>query len=210
MFMALARSLVRAAALDGSPPARALERANRWIARDSESGMFVTIFYAILDTVSGQMRYTCAGHNPPLIYQSATRSLVELTTPGIALGAIEEVQLQEATVTLAPDDLLICYTDGLTEAINTAGEPFGVSRLRDIIVTHHDLHTQALLNHMIDRLHTFTDGQAPFDDVTLVIVRRTTADVPHSSECTLSGTGGIRTNVGKKDVSAARSRTLCY
>ncbi len=210
MFMALARSLVRAAALDGSPPARALERANRWIARDSESGMFVTIFYAILDTVSGQMRYTCAGHNPPLIYHSATRSLVALTTPGIALGAIEEVQLQEATVTLAPNDLLICYTDGLTEAINAAGEPFGVSRLRDIIVTHHHLHAQALLNHMIDRLHTFTDGQAPFDDVTLVIVRRTTADVPHSLECTLSDTKGIMTNVGEKDVSAARSRTLCY
>ena len=191
MFMALARSLVRAAALDGSSPARALERANRWIARDSESGMFVTIFYAILDTVSGQMHYTCAGHNPPLIYQSATRNLVELTTPGIALGAIEEVQLQEATVTMEPDDLLICYTDGLTEAINAGGEPFGVSRLRDMIVTHHDLHAQALLNHMIDSLHAFTDGQAPFDDVTLVIVRRTAADLPHSSGYTMSGTEGI-------------------
>ena len=88
LFMALSRSLVRAAALDGSDPALALMRANRWITRDSESGMFVTIFYGILNPATGHLRYCCAGHNPPILLRP-DGSFSELSTPGIALGVIE-------------------------------------------------------------------------------------------------------------------------
>ena len=88
MFMALSRSLVRAAALDGSSPAVALARANRWITRDSESAMFVTLFYGILQTESGLLRFACAGHNPPLLFRAAGGPPIELATPGIALGVL--------------------------------------------------------------------------------------------------------------------------
>lgn len=175
MFMALARSLVRAAALDGSPPARALERANRWILRDSESGMFVTLFYGLLDIETGRLRYSCAGHNPPLVYHVATHTFEELRTPGIALGVLEEVHLHEATVTLEPGDVLVCYTDGLTEAINDATEPFGTGRLRDLIARYHAAGANVVLNAITEAVSYFTSGQPPFDDVTLVVMQRSPA-----------------------------------
>ncbi|MBX0328617.1 SpoIIE family protein phosphatase [Oscillochloris sp. ZM17-4] len=136
MFMAMSRSLVRAAALDGSAPPAAMERANRWITRDSESGMFVTLFYGLLDTESGRLRYTSAGHNPPLLYRPDAGTFDELRTPGIALGVLEEISLSEAAISLDPGDVLVCYTDGVTEAIDDAQREFGVERLRGVIAAH--------------------------------------------------------------------------
>ena len=173
MFMALSRSLVRAAALDGSSPALALTRANRWITRDSESGMFVTLFYGILQPESGVLRYSCAGHNPPLLFRRADDAVIELTTPGIALGVLEEVVLGEATVTLAAGDLLVCYTDGVTEAIAADDEPFDVARLVETVLAQRAASAAEVLNAITERLAQFTDSRAPFDDITLVVLKRT-------------------------------------
>ena len=171
MFMALSRSLVRAAALDGSSPSVALGRANRWITRDSESAMFVTLFYGILQPVTGDLRYTCAGHNPPLLFRASDGTVAELTTPGIALGVLEDVVLGEAETRLAEGDLLVCYTDGLTEAINAAEEPFGVARLIEVIKANHAGSAPALVEAINTALLRFTE-RPPFDDLTLVVIKR--------------------------------------
>ena len=171
LFMTLSRSLVRAAALDGSSPAHALERANRWIARDSESAMFVTVFYGILDPSDGALRYACAGHNPPLLVR-ADGQVGELHTPGIALGVIEEARLGEARVALAPGDLLVCYTDGVTEAIDGAEEAFGVPRLAEVLRANRRRSAAEVLQAITDSLAAFTGERAPFDDVTLVVIKR--------------------------------------
>ena len=171
MFMGLSRSLVRAAALDGSSPSHALVRANRWIARDSESAMFVTLFYAILNTTSGALRFTCAGHNPPLLIR-ADGHVEELKTPGIALGVLEEATLGEAETALHPGDLLVCYTDGITEAINHADEEFGVARLVATVSAHRSESAAAIMHAIDTALNSFTEGRPPFDDITMVIVKR--------------------------------------
>ncbi|MFQ3661631.1 MAG: GAF domain-containing SpoIIE family protein phosphatase [Chloroflexaceae bacterium] len=172
MFMALARSLVRAAALDGSPPALALERANRWITRDSEAGMFVTIFYGILDPASGHLRYSCAGHNPPLLYRAADGTFVDLRTPGIALGVLEAISLTEAAVWLAPGDVLVCYTDGVTEAVDEQLEAFGTERLQELIASRHTDPAPAIVEAIGAAVDEHGHGQPPFDDVTLVVLTR--------------------------------------
>ena len=174
MFMALSRSLVRAAALDGSSTSVALGRANRWITRDSDSAMFVTLFYGILQPASGVLRYTCAGHNPPLLFRATDRSVSELTTPGIALGVLEEVTLGEAEVMLEAGDVLVCYTDGLTEAINATEEAFGVPRLIDVILEHHSASASDLVAAINAGLQRFTE-RPPFDDLTLVVIKREVA-----------------------------------
>jgi len=171
MFMALSRSLVRAAALDGSSTSVALGRANRWITRDSDSAMFVTLFYGILQPTSGVLHYTCAGHNPPLLFRAADRSVSELTTPGIALGVLEDVMLGEAEVVLESGDVLVCYTDGLTEAINATEDAFGVERLIDLILEHHTASASELVAAINDGLQRFTE-RPPFDDLTLVVIKR--------------------------------------
>jgi serine phosphatase RsbU (regulator of sigma subunit) len=172
MFMTLSRSLVRAAALDGSSPSVALARANRWIARDSESAMFVTLFYGILQPESGLLRYGCAGHNPPLLFRAAGGPPAELTTVGIALGVLEQAMLGEGEDVIEPGDLLVCYTDGVTEAVNNAEEPFGVARLIEVVAAQRERTANEVLQAITDALVAFTEGKSPFDDVTLVVVKR--------------------------------------
>jgi serine phosphatase RsbU (regulator of sigma subunit) len=172
MFMALSRSLVRAAALDGSTPSAALTRANRWITRDSESAMFVTLFYGVLQPDSGQLRYACAGHNPPLLFRAAGGAPIELTTPGIALGVLEEATLGEGEVAFEAGDTLVCYTDGVTEAVNAADEPFGVARLVEVVVAQQDRSADEVLAGITDALTRFTEGRPPFDDLTMVVIKR--------------------------------------
>jgi serine phosphatase RsbU (regulator of sigma subunit)/putative methionine-R-sulfoxide reductase with GAF domain len=178
MFMALSRSLVRAAALDGSQPSLALERANRWISRDSETGMFVTLFYGVLDPRSGTLSYSCAGHNPPLLYRAAQGSFTTLQTPGIAMGVIEEIVLGQAQVLLEPGDTLVCYTDGATEAIDAGEEQFGVDRLKQVIAHHHAEGAGAVMQAIFEAVDDYTSGQPPFDDITLVVIRREEGAAP--------------------------------
>jgi serine phosphatase RsbU (regulator of sigma subunit)/putative methionine-R-sulfoxide reductase with GAF domain len=172
MFMTLSRSLVRAAALDGSSPSVALARANRWIARDSESAMFVTLFYGILQPENGLLRYGCAGHNPPLLFRAAGGSPAELTTVGIALGVLEQAILGEGEAVIEPGDLLVCYTDGVTEAVNNAEEPFGVPRLIEVVAEQRERAASEVLEAITEALLAFTEGKPPFDDVTLVVIKR--------------------------------------
>jgi len=171
MFMALSRSLVRAAALDGSSASTALMRANRWITRDSDSAMFVTLFYGILELATGCMRFSCAGHNPPLLVR-ADGAVEELKTPGIALGVLEEARLYETTVDFHPGDVLVCYTDGITEAINNADEEFGVPRLTEVIRQQREASADTIRRAIGEALGIFTEGRPPFDDITMVIIKR--------------------------------------
>jgi serine phosphatase RsbU (regulator of sigma subunit) len=170
MFMTLSRSLMRAAALDGSSPSVALGRANRWITRDSESAMFVTLFYGILQPATGDLLFGCAGHNPPLLFRT-NGEVRELKTPGIALGVLEDVLLGEDQVTLEVGDILVCYTDGLTEAINGAEEAFGVERLVDAVATNREQSAEALVAAINGALLRFTE-RPPFDDLTLLVIKR--------------------------------------
>lgn len=170
MFMMLSRSLVRAAALHGAPPAVALTRANRWITRDSESAMFVTLFYGIIEPESGLLTYCCAGHNPPMLVRN-NGEITELSTPGIALGVLEDAQLNQAEITMLPGDVLVCYTDGITEGINESTEPFGTSRLMDIIRAQRTNSAAQIVTAITSSLFQFTNG-AIFDDVTLLIIKR--------------------------------------
>ena len=172
MFMAMARSLVRAAALDGSAPARAMERANRWLYRDSESGMFVTLFYGRLDLASGRLDFTSAGHNPPLVYRAASGTIEELRVPGIALGVIAEITLPEATTILAPGDVLVCYTDGVTETINELLIPFEIEGLRSVLKVYHTAPASTIVQAILAAIARHSHGQPPFDDITLVVIKR--------------------------------------
>ena len=171
LFMALARSLIRASALDGSAPVVAASRANRWITRDSQSGMFVTLFYGVLDVCTGNLRYTNAGHNPPLLVRSSGTE-ERLSTPGIALGVIEAAILGEAETRLDRGDVMVCYTDGITEAINEAEEEYGVSRLAEVVRGARTLSSQAIVDAVLADLLEHTGRLPAFDDVTLLVIKR--------------------------------------
>jgi serine phosphatase RsbU (regulator of sigma subunit) len=172
LFMAMARSLVRATVLGGLSPSLGLERSNALILADTRANMFVTLFFVALDLQTGHVTYVNAGHNPPLVYHAQSESVASLKAGGIALGVIDEITLQEEHITLQPGDLLVLYTDGVTEAINSDHDEFGSERMVEILLRA----AGEPAGDVIDRLNRahaeFVGDQPPFDDAALIAIRR--------------------------------------
>ena len=198
LFMSLSRTLVRVTATQTHSPAQALQRANQLIMRDTRSDMFLTLFYGILNWKTGMLTYANAGHNPPILWrcvtpeakrpaqpdlvpqedrpraegQPLTPHFVELSAKGIALGVVDEISLQERQISVEPGDLLILYTDGVTEPINEREEEFGEERLRQMIAQGCDQPCAEIVRRVRDAVAAFAGSLPQFDDYTLVCLRR--------------------------------------
>jgi serine phosphatase RsbU (regulator of sigma subunit) len=172
LFMAVARTLIRAMVIGKGTPAAAIERANDLILADTRTDMFVTVFYAALDPVAATLTYVNAGHMPPILYPRAADEAVELRARGIALGVVPDIQLEQCTVSLAPGDLVVLYTDGITEAINSELEAFGAERLAACIRRNHALPAEDLVAAILNELYKFEGHGAAFDDQALLILKR--------------------------------------
>jgi serine phosphatase RsbU (regulator of sigma subunit) len=172
LFMALSRTLLRATAIDGRQPAEVLQRANRLILADSRAGLFVTTFYAVLETNTGLLTYANGGHNYPLIYETATGQVRSLRAQGIVLGIIPQPQFEQQSMTMRPGDVLLLYTDGVTEAMNPQRELFGDDRLAAVLRANHHRGPQEILNAVLTEVTAFAGGQSQADDITMVVIKR--------------------------------------
>jgi sigma-B regulation protein RsbU (phosphoserine phosphatase) len=175
LFMALTRSTVRGTLAHAASPAEALASANRLLCADAANGMFVTLCCVALDPATGVAHVVNAGHNPPLWYRAAGDDLTALPFGRMPLGVESDMTYPICEVALLPGDFLLLYTDGLTDALNPAGEDFGPARLRAALTAHRRAPAQRLLAGVVDEaLAGFAGSAAPFDDVTLVAMRRST------------------------------------
>jgi len=172
LFMAFSRTVIRMESMTSRTPAAVLERANRSIIQDSRSGLFLSAFYATLDTRNGRLVYANGGHNRPLWLRATTAEPQELTSRSVILGMFEDIALEERQIDVAPGDLLVFYTDGVTEAMNAAGELFGEERLQATVTANQSASAQQVLEAIIDALKTFTGDTPQSDDLTLCVVRR--------------------------------------
>jgi serine phosphatase RsbU (regulator of sigma subunit) len=134
--------------------------------------MFVTAVYAILDPLTGNLIYSIAGHNLPLILHEATGDVESLAKGGIALGAIEKIHLEDHQIILEPDDCLFLYTDGATETFSPAGETFGDERLVSVVQASLGTTPNELLDAIDDALAAYRQNEPPSDDTTLLAIRR--------------------------------------
>ena len=117
------------------------------------------------------MQYVCAGHNPPLLYKKRTGESLWLEADGIALGVIDDIELEEKAQTLEEGDVLVLYTDGVTEATNLQEETWEEERLLQLVKESHELSANDLAAKIRDTAMEFT-GEAPqFDDFTLMVVK---------------------------------------
>jgi serine phosphatase RsbU (regulator of sigma subunit)/putative methionine-R-sulfoxide reductase with GAF domain len=171
LYMALSKTVMRTVALGTRSPALALQRANRILLEDSRSGMFVTLFYGILDLDRGEMTYARAGHNPPLLIRR-DQQIELLDPPGIVLGILDPVHFEERRVALAPGDTLLLYTDGVTEAINDQEQEFGEERLAQALRAGRHLDAEAQVVYIDQQVRAFTGDVPQFDDFTLMVVKR--------------------------------------
>jgi phosphoserine phosphatase RsbU/P len=172
LFMALSRTVIRTSALGGRRPAAVLTRANSMIAGDSQSDMFLTACYITLDLTTGRIVVANAGHNRPFLHRASDGACAEIKTRGLVLGAFEEISLEEREISLDLGDLILLYSDGVTDAVNAQGEMFGEERLREELLKHAGLSAQVLLDTLLSAIDDFTGGAAQYDDMTLVAVRR--------------------------------------
>jgi len=170
LFMALSRIVVRVNALWYSEPAKGIISANNIIAQDSRAGMFVTLFYGILSEQDRSMTYVNAGHNPPLVYRHSSDTFEELTATGIAIGVLEGEEYSQRTVKIDSGDVVVLYTDGITESINSQTEMYGISRLKSVIRRHAASSADDILESILDEVLVFCGAELQFDDCTLLVI----------------------------------------
>jgi sigma-B regulation protein RsbU (phosphoserine phosphatase) len=171
LFMALSRTVVRANARGNPSVAEVIRDANSMITADSKSGMFVTLFYAILDLKERALTYVNAGHNPPMMFEEKSGDLIMLRARGVALGAMEEIELEERTLELAHGDVVVFYTDGVTEAVDAHEQQFGEERLLSLMKEHHQLSAAALVERIKASVLAFCGEVPQYDDITLMVLK---------------------------------------
>ncbi|MFA5294420.1 MAG: SpoIIE family protein phosphatase [Methanoregulaceae archaeon] len=173
LFMALSRIVVRVNAQWHRDPAQAIADANTIITQDSKSGMFVTLFFGTLREKDRTLTYVNAGHNPPMVFRSRDETIEELLLTGIVLGAAENQEYTSRTIPIGPDDLVVMYTDGVTESINSREELFGEDRLREIIRNNARLTAREILDRILSAVQEFAGDMPQFDDITLLVIKGT-------------------------------------
>jgi len=171
LFMALSTTLVRASATGGISPSKAIQRANDLIAEHDKSSMFVTLFYGVLDAERNTFTYVSAGHNPPFVLAGSGSDTIMLQAKGIALGVVPNIALEEKEIALSSGDVVVLYTDGVTEAINCREEQFGQSRLLAIGEQFRSLSAPDILQRIQQEVFEFSSGQPQFDDFTLMVLK---------------------------------------
>jgi serine phosphatase RsbU (regulator of sigma subunit) len=171
LFMALTRTLVRAAVTELETPAMAMERVNDLLIPDTRQGMFVTAVYAVLDMEKNELTYVNAGHNPPL-WVKCDGEVVRLTRTAIALGVVTGEPVDQRTIKFESGDNLLLYTDGLTESFNIDGEFYGEGRLIESIKSNTCNSASDLLDVVEKSLLNFVQDMPPADDLTMLVLRR--------------------------------------
>lgn len=171
--MAVARTVFRHEARRGEPPASTLAAVNRSVLTEIPQGM-VTMLYARLDPVGGQLHLANAGHTFPLLVNGAVH---ELELSGLPLGVDGDSDYQEASTVVGPGDTLLLYTDGVLEAENEQGAIFSFERLQALVEANRSLKPRALVSLLLHELRAWSGGRQT-DDVTIVVMRRRLASLP--------------------------------
>ena len=172
LFMMSTRTLLKGAAIGAINPGDVIGTVNQLLCEDNETAMFVTLIYGVYDPETGRLTYANGGHNPPLIVHSDNSSTLLPSTDGLALGLIPDYEFQQRTVTLAPGEALVLYTDGVTEAMNCDEEEFGVERLQDIFKQSNSHEPRAITRLIFDAVDTFAGDAPQSDDVTCLTLCR--------------------------------------
>jgi len=171
LFMALSRTILRTIGFNRRDPASTLMRTNHLISLDAQNDMFVTVFYAIYEPQTGKLTYANAGHNPPLLLRAKGEATL-LTTNGMALGILPEVEIGNQTLDFLPGDTLVLYTDGVTEAVNEDYDEFGLRRLSMIAREHQSESAAAVVTAATKAIRDHAGETPQFDDITLIVMKR--------------------------------------
>ena len=172
LFMMSSRTLLKGSAIGMGAPGSVLSEVNTMLTENNETMMFVTLVYALYDPESGTVTYANGGHCNPLVVHPDGSSVELALTGGVALGVMPGLEYREADATLNPGDTMILYTDGVSEAMNAAGEEFGVERLQQLFANQPPTSARMATEAIFQAVSDFAGGTPQSDDVTCLVFRR--------------------------------------
>jgi len=180
LFMTSCRTLLRTYATQfPNEPERVIASVNNRMIKDTHSGLFVTLFYGVLDPISNELVYVNAGHNPPfLIKRDHDIIMRNLEITGMPVGILEDQTWERGSISIQPKDMLVVYTDGLTEAQNEIGDYYGVNRLKELLLgelmhpSPLEIHADMISKSLLSDLNHFSGSSRRSDDTTLLVLIR--------------------------------------
>lgn len=170
LFMMSAKTWIKSLAKSHLSPATVFTEANRMLCFDNDTGMFVTVFFGVLELNSGRLTCINAGHNPPLLRRAGGSYEFLRIEPDFILGTLPEVEYHQTALTLGAGDRLFLYTDGITEAINSAEEEFGNKRLLASLEEFGSEPPGDLAKHIHEQVKKFSSGCPQYDDMTMLVM----------------------------------------
>jgi len=177
LIMTMIRTALRLESRGNKNPSEVLSKVNSFVAEDMRRGMFVTMFYIILDSRNRIIHYASAGHNPMILYRGSTKQTYYLNPSGFPVGiqlpdpGLFAAKIQTESIRLREDDILVLYTDGITEAMNLKRELFREERFLDAIRNNAHLDISDFIKSINDDLKNFTGGAQQNDDITFVSIK---------------------------------------
>ncbi len=178
LVMTMLRSFIRNEAPQHISPRDLLLTINKMLSRDIPEGMYITLFYVVLDLFSHELTYCCAGHNPVYYYNAQTKSITALKPGGPPLGVSIfdarqfSAQLQEEKKKMQAGDIIFMYTDGITEAMNNKKEQFGTRRLEALLQQNGHLTPDRFSHFLKIEIETFTGNAPQSDDIAYLVLKR--------------------------------------
>jgi sigma-B regulation protein RsbU (phosphoserine phosphatase) len=172
LLMALLLAIFRTLVDEEMDLARLVQRLNTQVSRHSPASRFITFFVAALEPASGRIHYVNAGHLPPMVWRSRTRTIERWTPGGMALGMFEHAAYESSEGMLDPGDLLVLYSDGVTEAEDAKGRPFEDAGLEAVVESYAGEQPEALADDVFRLVENHTKDSRILDDLTILILRR--------------------------------------
>ncbi len=170
LFMMSSRTLLKGAAIGLDSPGEVLREVNDLLLEDNEGGMFVTVLYAVYDPSSRELTYANGGHNSPLVVHADGTSALLPLTGGIALGVVSGLPYKQNTVTLSTGDTVIFYTDGVTEAMNSEDEEFGLDSLSQFFQANPPRDPEETTAAVFEAVNAFAGETPQSDDITCLVL----------------------------------------
>ena len=171
LFMMVSRTLVKGSALGEREPVKCITEVNQLLYEQNKESMFVTMFYAVLDPASGLLQYVNGGHNLPCLVKPSGEVTWLPGDSGIVLGVIDEFPYQQHSMQLEEGDIVFFYTDGVTEAMDEAGNQFGDDTLLDVLRRAAGADPEDMTRQVVDAVHEHAGGAPQSDDLTCLALR---------------------------------------
>jgi phosphoserine phosphatase RsbU/P len=169
--MAVSRTLLRATAMTAESAGECLNYVNQVLVRQSDPAMFVTIFYGILHTDTGELEYSVGGHNPPFLFSQKRGVEMMQTKGGMIVGMIEAARYTTDRVQLEPGDGIFLYTDGVSEAEDMVENQFGEDRIEELLSEMKSRPVEEIIRAAFGQIATFAAGAPQHDDITAMALR---------------------------------------